>query len=152
MQSKAKKSTERMKTGDFGEQFCVENTSCQSCGGKFKNLNDEKRNTIGVDLQCKKCGQHIQVKTTCLKPNGNCPLTQPDKSSWNEVIIQSTPTTRRTLTAYNMKIRYYCVIYKNTSHGKEVQYIAITELLSMKNICRGEKAIMAKDTKWICYK
>lgn len=152
MPSKAKKSTSRMETGNFGEDHCINKTLCESCGSSFINLNDVIMNTIGVDLQCTGCNQVVQVKTICLKPNGKCPLTQPYKSSWNEVRIPSTPTTRRTLTAYNMKIRYYCVIYKNTSSGKEVQYIAITELLSLKNMCRGEKAIMAKDTKWICYK
>lgn len=144
--------TERMKTGNFGEQFCVENTNCQSCGGRFKNLNDENRNTVGVDLQCTGCNQVVQVKTKCLKPNGKCPLTQTRKSSWDELRVASTSTLRRTLTVYYKQIRYYCVIYKNTPRGKEVQYIAITELLSVKNICRGEKAIVAKDTKWICYK
>ena len=141
-----------MKAGIFGEEYCINNTSCESCGGTFINLNHEKKNIIGIDLQCTGCNEVVQVKAKCLKANGGCPFTQPDKLSWNKLRIQSSCTLRWTLTRYNEKIRYYCVIYKNTSSGKEVQYIAITERLSLKNMCRGEKAIVAKDTKWICLK
>jgi hypothetical protein len=146
--------TERMVTGDEGERFVENNLACQSCDSKeFLNLNDTKKNMPGVDIQCRRCGEYGQVKTFQEQPNGTTPIKQMrgGEENWDDVRIPSNSNTlKETLQKYHKNIRYYCIIYKNTLHGKEVQYIAITERLSLKNMYRGEQSIRAKNTKWIC--
>lgn len=146
------KGTDRMEIGDQGEEFCVKNLCCESCGDGFSNLNDSQKNIVGVDLQCRGCGEFVQVKTFQEQSGGKCPVRQTysESSTWDETTIPSLSSTLRvTLKRYHNKIRYYCVIYKPTLRGREVQYIAITEPLSLKNMGIGEKSIMAKHTKWI---
>ena len=146
--------TERMEIGDCGELYCERNMYCLTCEKKeWNNLNNTKRNIIGVDLQCRNCNEYLQVKTVQEQPNGTCVIKQTSKNSlwWDDVIIPSfTKTLRRTLNAYHNNIRYCYIVYKQLSRlRRKIQYIAITEPLTSKNICRGAKAIRARKMKWV---
>ena len=148
-----RKRTKRMEIGDCGELYCIQNLACHSCNKQdFINLNDLNINTAGVDIQCRQCGEYGQVKTFQEHSNGTSPITLTCKNDlwWDDVIIPSfTNTLKNTLIQYNNNIRYYCIVYKNTAYGKKVQYIAITECLTLKNLCNRKKAIRSKHTNWI---
>ena len=147
--------TEKMEIGDCGEEHCIKHIKCISCNKQnWINLNDTRRNMIGVDLQCRNCGEYAQVKTFKEFSDGVSPIKQTTKGDawWDDMKIPSfTTTLRKTLEKYNNNIRYYCIIYKNTQNGRLLKYTAITERLSIANMC-GEKTIRSKNTKWIFYK
>ena len=143
-----------MEIGDCGELYCVKNLYCLTCKNYgFVNLNTKKTNMPGVDIQCTHCGEYGQVKTF-EKKKGKYPIqkTNPRCPHWDDTKITSCANTlRNTLIKYSNNIRYYCIIYENTLYGRKIEAIAITERLTVDNICDGEKAIRAKHTLWMCY-
>jgi hypothetical protein len=152
-----KNRTYKMIIGELGEEFVCRNIQCIECGAKdFINLNEIQTNVPGVDIQCRQCLQYVQVKTFEQKSNGSNHIIQMNKDDflWDDVKIPVlNRKLRNTLVQYHNNIRYYCVIYSYTPLKKrQVNYIAISEPLSITNLCigpRGGKFIRSKNTKWV---
>ena len=137
----------RHKIGHKAEDCIENNVLCQTCGGNYVNLNDTiKMNFAGIDLQCTKCCEGLQVKSKEIHGN-NYPIR---KGHWNDMEIPASKNTLvETIDIHNKKIRFCYLFYRKIGGYCIVDSIAITECLGYKNISPKKTSIICKKATWI---
>lgn len=95
----------RTAIGEAGEETFGRIGPCLTCGRNegWNNLNDIQTNFPGVDLQCARCGDVVQVKTYA------SPISQ---NGMRMSIPVSAATIDQTLTKYKGRIRFAYIYYE----------------------------------------
>lgn len=138
--------TYKQAVGNAAEDLIQNCVHCQTCGKKhWKNLNDEQHNCPGVDLLCLICGDVIQIKAKAVLKNGELPLTMTSTGAYK--IPTSKNTVKETLKKYRGKVRYIAVLYN--ADDFTVNQIAISNILSCKDIHHSGNYIVSNDTLWL---
>jgi len=139
--------------GDVVENYITNNIPCRRCNAiDWKNLNKVSKNVAAVDHCCNNCGLYVQSKGLEWKPNNpNCPLTKLSEGNcWDVMRMPCSKNIRETLhdERYKNNLSYYYVIYKKINGLLIVHSVATSAVVTIRDIDRGEKAIISRKTLW----
>ena len=137
----------RIQRGNAGEDFVCLFIPCPNCNViNWTNLNNIQKNYAGLDLECNQCGHFAQIKTSCIRSDGSLPFSRCSYNSWDTIKIPTSKNTiRDTLKQYKGKVHYIGVIYNK---DLSINTIAISDVLSCKDIHDTGNYIISRNTRW----